>query len=1016
MLEKKFVRFTLCLVIALSLSASATIGADILFLTSSNPTHMPGDDALKAFIESLGHTVTYFDDNEDEAATEAAAAAADLVFMSESVGSGQVNTEITEIEVPMVITESYAWDEMGLTEGGGQAQNVVTTDIEIIDPGHYLAAGFSGTVTVLTAITGARGPARFGNGIAGNEAHIVATAKLVDGRTYDFVFVYEKGAALAQAPADGSARFAADIRVCLGFDEQSYVVWNENAFVLLEAAINYALGFVTPPGQAVEPYPDDGATDVPREVVLSWTPGKYAPPVKGHRVYLSESFTDVNDGIGGIAQDANSYDPGRLNWGTTYYWRVDEVNGPPDNTVFPGVVWNFTTEPFAYAIENITVTASSSTLGKEPENTINGSGLDESGLLHGKEGDDTMWLSDIAGPQPTWIQYEFDKVYKLYELWVWNSNEFLEPMVGFGFKDVTIEYSVNGTDYTTLGTTHEFARAPGTPDYAHNTTIDLGGVGAKCVRLTANSNWGGILPQFGLSEVRFLYVPVLAREPRPADGETDVAIGTIDQPIDVTLGFRAGREAAAHNVYFSSDEQAVIDGTAAVTTVTEASHGLLSLDLGQTYYWRVDEVNEAETPTTWQGYLWNFTTQEYFVVDDFESYNDLDPTDPNSNRIFNAWIDGYEVPTNGSLVGYENPPFTEQTVVHGEEQAMPFFFSNTGGAAYSEAERTLAAAQDWTTAGAKTLSLWFSGDPNNTAGQMYVKVNGSKVPYDSDASNLTAVAWQPWNIDLASVGTNLQNVTKLAIGIDGNGAAGKLFFDDIRLYPYDRQFITPAEPSNVGLMGHYKLDQDATDSSGNNIHGTLGGNPQWTAGKIGGALDFDGDDYVDLGNPSQLDFGTASWSVSAWVKMPATTDNSNIFSKGGDNTGGIRYMLGVSETDDHKACLTVDDNATKVQSTSSATVDDNQWHHIVGIRDGNTLRLYVDGVQDGVPATLSDGYDLSGTSQASAYIGAGWRFDTSVVHKFLTGVIDDVRIYGRVLTEEEIAWLAGRTKPFDKPF
>jgi hypothetical protein len=1019
MLEKKFVRFTLCLVIALSLSATATIGADILFLTSSNPTHMPGDDALKAFIESLGHTVTYFDDNEDEAATEAAAAAADLVFMSESVGSGQVNTEITEIEVPMVITESYAWDEMGLTHGGGQAQNVVTTDIEIVDPGHYLAAGFSGTVTVLTDITGARGPARFGNGIAGDEAHVVATAKLVDGQTYDFVFVYEKGAALAQAPADGSARFAADIRVCLGFDEQSYVVWNENAYALLEAGINYALGFVTPPGQATEPYPDDGATDLPREVVLSWTPGMFAPPTNGHKVYLSESFTDVNDGIGGIAADANSYDPGRLDWGTTYYWRIDEVNGPPDYTVYPGPVWSFTTEPFAYAIESINVTASSSSLAKGPENTINGSGLDESGLLHGKDGDDTMWLSDIAGPQPSWIEYEFDKVYKLHELWVWNSNEFLEPMVGFGFKDVTIEYSANGADYTTLGTTHEFARAPGTPGYAHNTTVDMEGVLAKYVRLTANSNWGGILNQYGLSEVRFLYIPVLAREPNPESGATDVSIGTIDNAVGVTLGFRAGREAAKHEVYLSSDEQAVADGTAPVHTVTEARHGPLSLDLGKTYYWRVDEVNEAETPTTWQGNVWDFMTQKYFVVEDFESYNDLDPTDPNSNRIFLTWMDGYEVATNGSLVGHDNPPFTEQNIVHGDKQSMPFFFSNTGGAANSEAERTFAPAQDWTMAGAKTLSLWFSGDPNNTGAQMYVKVNGTKVAYDGDASNLTAAAWQPWNIDLASFGTGLQSVTKLGVGIDGNGAAGKLLFDDFRLYPYDRQLITPAEPSQASLKGHWKLDEGAGttafDSSGLGNDGAFGGDPQWTAGKIGGALDFDGDDYVDLGNPSQLDFGTASWSVSAWIKMPATTDNRNIVSKGGDNTGGIRYMLGVSETDDHKACLTLDDNVTKVQSTSSATVDDNQWHQIVGIRDGSSLRLYVDGVLDGTN-TLPDGYDLSGTSQANAYIGTGWRFDTSVLHKFLIGVIDDVRVYDYALSDAEIAWLGGRTKPFDKPF
>jgi hypothetical protein len=530
-----------------------------------------------------------------------------------------------------------------------------------------------------------------------------------------------------------------------------------------------------PPGAASDPNPVDEAADVPREVVLSWTPGEYAPPVNGHTVYLGENINDVNDGVGGITQDANSYDPGRLDWGTTYYWRVDEVNGPPDYAVHPGAVWSFTTEPFAYPIENITATASSSTPAKGPENTINGSGLDDSGMLHGKDGDDAMWLSDIAGPQPSWIQYEFDKVYKLHELWVWNSNEFLEPMVGFGFKDVTIEYSVNGTDYTTLGTTAEFARAPGTPDYAHNTTLDLGGVGAKHVRLTANSNWGGILNQYGLSEVRFFYVPVQAAEPRPADGQIDVSIGTLDKPIDLTLGFKAGREAAKHDVYFGTDEQAIIDGTAAVTTVIEASYGPLSIDLGQTYYWRVDEVNEAETPAMWQGDLWNFTTQQYFVVDDFESYNDLDPTDPNSNRIFNAWIDGYEQPTNGSVVGYENPPFTEQTVVHGDKQSMPLGYDNSGTARYSEATLTLTSGRDWTVRGAEALSLWFKGNPEgfveDPAGTYTMSAAGADIWGSSDefryvwkqlsgdgeiSATVESVLWVPGSNDWTKAGVMIR--------------------------------------------------------------------------------------------------------------------------------------------------------------------------------------------------------------------------------------------------------------------
>ncbi|MBU2635169.1 hypothetical protein KJ841_01680, partial [Patescibacteria group bacterium] len=327
----------------------------------------------------------------------------------------------------------------------------------------------------------------------------------------------------------------------------------------------------------------------------------------------------------------------------------------------------------------------------------------------------------------------------------------------------------------------EFARAPGTSDYAHNTFVDFGGVTAKNVRLTANSNWGGMFNQYGLSEVRFFSIPVFAREPSPDSGTTDV-------DVDVTLSFRAGREAAKHDVYLSTDEQAVIDGTADVTTVTEASHGPLPLDLGTTYYWKINEVNEVETTTTWQGDIWNFTTHEYFVVDDFEDYNDYPP-----DEIWSTWIDGYGILTNGATVGYPAPDwnqdehYVETAIVHGGEQAMPFFYDNTGSAAYSEGERTFAVPQDWTKHGIKALTLYFHGDPNNAAEQMYVKLNGSKVTYDGDAANLTQTAWQPWNIDLVGfTGVNLSNVTELSIGLERIGAAGGkgvVYFDDIRLYP-----------------------------------------------------------------------------------------------------------------------------------------------------------------------------------------------------------------------------------------
>ncbi len=625
-------------------------------------------------------------------------------------------------------------------------------------------------------------------------------------------------------------------------------------------------------GNAKRPHPADGATEVSRDVVLNWVPGVFAPPTNGHRVYISENFDDVKNGIGGITQSASSYaPPERFDFDTTYYWRVDEVNAPPDSTVHEGKVWSFTTELLAYPVDDIIVTASSSASeDMGPENTINGSGLDANDL-HSMEVTD-MWLSG-SEPGGAWIEYELDKVYKLHEISVWNSNQMIEPLLGFGLKDVSIDYSLDGTDYTTLGTI-ECAQAPGASDYAYNTAVDFAGAGAKYVKLMANSNWGGLLDLYGLSEVRFLYIPVNAREPYPVSGATDV-------DIDVALGWRAGREAVTHDVYLSDDEQAVIDGTALVETVTETGYGPLSLDLGKNYYWKVNEVNEAEDITIWPSDVWSFTTREFLVVDDFEDYNDYEPY-----TVYLAWVDGYGVPTNGSTVGYPNPDFlndehfVETAIVHGGEQAMPLFYSNTGGAGYSEAERTFAVPQDWTKAGIQTLVLYFHGSAGNT-GQLYVKVNGSKVVYDGDVADIQRARWKQWNIDLASLGVNLQSVTTMGIGIDDNGAGGTLYIDDIRLYASAPEIVVPSE--------EIWLEAEAADTITAPME--IYDDPAASGGKCIGTTD-------DVGNSSDTPpapDGTASYTFtvaggtykiscriiipsgdSFWLRIPgATTQTTN---------------------------------------------------------------------------------------------------------------------------------------------
>ncbi len=763
---------------------------------------------------------------------------------------------------------------------------------------------------------------------------------------------------------------------------------------------------------AAGPNPVNGKTGVARDAQLSWTPGEGADQ---HDVYFGTNFDDVNNATATVdpaglytgRQEATTYSPGLLEFGQTYYWRVDEVI-TVDGTVSKGTVWAFTTEPVGYALsgELITATASSSA---DPNggavNTINGSGLDDNDL-HSVEQPD-MWLSSSAGPQPTWVEYEFDRVYKLHEMLVWNHNSFLERVVGFGIKDATVEYSADGADWTTVGTTHEFARAASAAGYAANTIVDLSGVAAKYVKITANSNWGS-LPQYGLSEVRFLYVPVRAREPDPASGAKDMDVD------NVTLRWRAGREAASHDVYLGTDEQAVIDETISPVSVpaggSYASYDTGALDLAQTYYWKVNEVDEAQTPTTWQGDVSNFSTRELLVVDDFESYNDLDPADPESNRIFLTWIDGLDQPTNGSVVGYANPPFTEQTIVHDGKQSMPLSYDNST-AGYSEATVNIAnlpIGPDWAKGGIKTLSLCFYGASDNAAEQMYAKLNGSKVSYDGDADNLARIPWQTWNIDLADFGTNLNNVTELSIGFERSGAvggAGLVLFDDISLYPYSRQFVTPAEPDQAGLVAHYEFEGNTNDSSGNARHGTAMGSPTFVAGKVGQAISLDGIDFVDITGYKGV-LGSHAFSITAWIK---TTDDEGEIVGWGNPVARERVEFRVNANR-----LRCEHGAGNRQGDTN--VNDGGWHHVaLTVIENATLShpdviLWLDGQDDTRPGTDPDAFNI--TANHDVKIGRRYSNDT----RWLIGLVDDVRIYDRVLTEEEIAWLAGKTKPFDKPF
>jgi len=154
-------------------------------------------------------------------------------------------------------------------------------------------------------------------------------------------------------------------------------------------------------GVAENPVPEDGATDVVRDTILAWSPGIYAAT---HDVYFGTDFNDVSEATTASPefkgnQPDTTYALDRLEFGRAYYWRIDEVNAPPDSTVYPGSVWSFTVEPEGYPVsaDRITLTASGQGNANEgPEKAIDGSGLDEDGK-HSQEISE-MWRSADSEP------------------------------------------------------------------------------------------------------------------------------------------------------------------------------------------------------------------------------------------------------------------------------------------------------------------------------------------------------------------------------------------------------------------------------------------------------------------------------------------------------------------------------------------------------------------------------------------------------------------------------------------
>jgi len=854
--------------------------------------------------------------------------------------------------------------------------------------------------------------------------------------------------------------------------------------------------FSLPASTAYAPAPRDGATHQRTDVDLGWTAGLNA---KLHTLYLGRSLADVNDGTAGANKGtltSASFDPGTLDPGTTYYWRIDEFDGA---ATYKGDVWSFATIPVIPITDPNLVGWWKTLVGEEEAMVIDWSGhgnhgtiVSESagtvqrvptlfdmgleflgdnrghvelppGIVTTAKGSILMWINTTQGNAANndegmlwWAcQTSAGDGYGTQNEIHINIDDPTNGELDFFLEedgagtDITLNGPlVGGTGWRHVAATWDlvdgcrlYVDGVQVRSAAHNTNVKNLAVmrlGRPVGTGSGNCYYDGLMDDVRLFNHAISaqqLVAIITGGEDPLRANTPNPVNDATPPVNqaTPLSWSRGEKASQHDVYLGLDKAAVADANASDTTgVYRGRQSATSytppegiqLSSGP-YYWRIDEFNTDGTVT--KGSLWSFSVADYVLVEDFEAYNDISDSQPGSNLVYDTWPDGFTNPAaNGATIGYTVAfqPSMETSTFYDGKQSAPLFYNNTA-AGLSEATANVAnlqAGQDWSKYGIKGLTLRFYGDPNNVPQQMYVKINGAKVTYDGDAQNLKKPGWQMWYIDLISLGVNLSNVSTLTIGFErsgGLGGQGKVLLDGIRLYSYDRQLITPAQPDPAGLVGHWTFDDSAgttaVDSAGGDNNGTLANGVALRpgAGLSGGALFVDPADALGYCAVSTAGMNPAAGTFMVWINLPAaqpararyfvghtgptTVSFNNRFQlRSGEATGGNVLSLGIGDTRD------LNTNIMRLQTET--------WYHVAATWDAGRYVVYVNGQQ------MASG-TYSGLSTFHPVMDLGNDGNTGGVrNEAFAGLLDDARIYDRALSYAEIAGVAGVTVPFDKPF
>jgi len=238
-------------------------------------------------------------------------------------------------------------------------------------------------------------------------------------------------------------------------------------------------------------------------------------------------------------------------------------------------------------------------------------------------------------------------------------------------------------------------------------------------------------------------------------------------------------------------------------------------------------------------------------------------------------------------------------------------------------------------------------------------------------------------------------------------------YDGIGDTPYnisgdDNQDLYPLMyPFGFGPVAYWKFDEGngtiAYDSSGNGNNGTIYG-ANWTTGITGSALDFDGiDDYIEILDSASLNI-TEEITLCTWVKLDSIAVDPPVIIEKWEFANSEVYKLGIGDSGNDFE-LRINHNPL-VGGNVSVEI----WNFVVGTYDGSNLKLY----QNGELVGQSQFNETIYTSTNNVFIGADR--DISEFNQHLDGIIDEICVYNRAITEIEIKELYQKNKPRYKSY